>query len=122
MKFNTKELSGISGILLVLLLLIPAPLMTGCAVTSAQIVADAQVVAAAATSVGNMLMATDPALANNIILAAKDLSLVASQWQSGNTLAIITSALNALDIVLASIPIPMVQLVAEFLPIAVAGI
>ena len=120
--FTSKRLSGIAGVMLMLLMLIPAPLMTGCAVTEAQIVADAQVVASAAQSVGNLLLATDAKLGNDIILAAKDLSAAASQWTSGSTLATITSALNALDIVLASIPIPMVQLVAEFLPIAVAGI
>jgi hypothetical protein len=115
-------LSALASVVPYAAVVVVVPVTTGCAVTEAQIVADAQVVASAAHSIGNLLLATDAKLGNDIILAANDLSTAASQWTTGGTLANITSALNAVDIILASIPIPMVQLVAEFLPIAVAGI
>lgn len=107
--------------LLLIALLIPLSLpMSGCTVSSGQIAADGQAVAQASLSIAAQIAPTNPTLAAQITTAANALAAITSNWQTGSKLQVFNDATNALEVVLAAIP-----LTAPFAPlvsIAVAAI
>jgi uncharacterized protein YdbL (DUF1318 family) len=97
--------------------------MTGCTVTATQIANDAAVVAKVALQIATASAELYPNISAEITLAANDVSNVASALISGTTTeARLIAVLQTLDTILSAIPNPTTQVIAEFLPIAIAGI
>jgi hypothetical protein len=97
--------------------------MTGCTVTTTQIANDATAVAKVALQIATASADLYPAISAKITLAANDVSSVASALLAGTTTeARLIAVLQTLDTILSAIPTTVTQTIAEFLPIAIAGI
>lgn len=94
--------------------------VTGCSISNAQIAADGQAIATALTGIANVYQATNPTAATSLKTAAADILAATANWNGSTSLALFTSAADAAEIVMASIPqsAPFAALV----PIAVAAI
>lgn len=95
--------------------------VTGCSVSTKQIAADAQAVAAVALQIGTALEPTYSAIAKQVETAANDVMAVAKALGSGtSTVQQLTAVMSALYVIMAAIP--QTAAIAQFLPIIVTGI
>jgi hypothetical protein len=118
MKFNLQsKLGAWAMIALLFLAIVP---VTGCAVTAAEIQADGAAVGKAMLSVAEIEESTNPALAQNLTLAANSLIAATANWQTGSSTAIINNALNVAEVALAAIP--QTAAIAPLIPIAEAAL
>jgi hypothetical protein len=95
---------------------------TGCtpAQVATQIKNDGAAVAAAAENVATALQATNSALASKLEMAAQALQAVTQNFTAGSTVAYINDAANAVEVIMALIPITAPF--AALIPIVVAAI
>jgi hypothetical protein len=95
---------------------------TGCtaAEVATQIKNDGAAVAAAAENVATALQATDSSLASKLEMAAQALQAVTQNFTAGSAVAYINDAANAVEVILALIPITAPF--AALIPIVVAAI
>jgi hypothetical protein len=95
---------------------------TGCtpAEIATQIKNDGATVAAACTSLAVALQATSPDIASKLNMAGQALLAVTSSWTAGTTIAYINDAANAVEVILALIP--MTAAFAPLVPIVVAAL
>lgn len=105
-KFRRSTLPSIALILVMALGTFTASVpLTGCTYSTAQVQADANAVATACHQIANVLMASDPSLADKINMAATALSSAAANWNVGTVTDAINTAANMVEIALAAIPI-----------------
>lgn len=125
-RFTEKmKVLTMASLMLVATMFVPATAvtMTGCTVTTTQIANDATAVAKVALQIATAAADIYPTISAKITQAANDVSSVANALLSGTTTeARLIAVLEALDTILSAIPTTVTQTIAEFLPIAIAGI
>lgn len=121
-KIITTDTSAKVVAILMAVMLVPATLpLAGCGVSAAQIQADGSAVAQAIESIAALeTQQGNSALAQQLTSAAQALQAATSNFQLGNSTAIINDAATALEVALAAIPATAVY--APLIPIAVAAI
>jgi hypothetical protein len=125
---KNQRLAGLAGILLTIFstFAIPAASVsmvatTGC--SAASLAADAQDVANVAQQIATATKTLFPTISADLSTAASDLGAAATAFASGGTTqAKVLNLVEAVDTILSRIPIPVVQQIAQFLPIAIAAI
>lgn len=91
-----------------------------CKVTVSAIQQDAAAVAKAVQSIANAVQATDPSLASQLNAAAAALLAATANWTTGSAVADINDAAQAIEALLAAIPLTAPY--AAFVAIAVAAL
>jgi hypothetical protein len=91
-----------------------------CTITDSEIKAAGQTIGKALNSIAALEQATNPTLAADLTTAANALVTVTSNWTSGSSKALFDDAANAVEAVLAAIP--MTAAYAPFVAIAVAAL
>ena len=91
-----------------------------CKITAAEIKTDGAAVAQAINNIATIEAATDPTLAGQLSAAANGLLAVTNNWTTGSPVAIINDAAQAIEALLAAIPLTAPY--AVFVGIAVAAL
>lgn len=123
-KARRLSIKGVSqkfpAIVMVCLLPFVTMPMTGCTISASQVKADGQAIAQACNSIAAQIAPVNPTLAARLTAASTALLAVTDNWTTGSAVADFNNAANAVEAILAAIPVtaPYATLVA----IAVAAV
>jgi len=101
---------------------IPFSMLAGC-VSESDIIQYARILSVAAGSIGQIIERTQEVLGHRIRVTADAVMDAINRWQyDGGTVGVVINALNALKILLETIPGNVASTVAALIPIALAAI